>query len=457
MHKLTTRRRPCRLAASLGVAALCTALAPAFARADTVTDWNETASTAIVSTAGQPPPVAALSFAMVQGAVYDAVNAIDRGHRPYLVQPAARPTDSKDAAAATAAFRVLVALFPEQQTTLQARYDASLAAVADTPPGAKAAGIAVGEQAAAAMLADRADDGRFGPFTPVTGTTPGAWRPTPPAFATDPAPWVGNVRPFLVSDAEMLRTRGPNPLTSRAYARDFNEIKSAGALHSTTRTADETDAAIFWQDHAFALWNRAFRVLAAAQRLSIDNSARMLAMTNLAAADAAIGCWNDKYHWNFWRPITAIGEADTDGNPATTADPNWLPLFDPSTPVASGPPLVTPPFPDHPSGHSCATAAIVRTLQYFFATDQVGFTVRSNRSGTSRSFARLSDALREVIDARVWAGIHFRIADVQGAILGKKVAHYLHRHYFQPARGHHKNAANHADVPDAVTRPNPDA
>jgi hypothetical protein len=443
MHKHTTRSRMRGLAASLSVAALCTTLAPSFARADTVTDWNETASTAIVSTAGQPPPVSVLSFAMVQGAVYDAVNAIDRGHRPYLVQALARPTDSKDAAAATAAFRVLVALFPAQQTTLQARYDASLAAIADTPPGAKAAGIAIGEQAAAAMLSARADDGRFGPFTPVIGTTPGAWRPTPPAFATDPAPWVGNVRPFLVPDAEMLRTRGPNPLTSRAYARDFNEIKSDGALHSTTRTPDETDAAIFWQDHVFALWNRVFRIVAANQALSIDDSARMLAMTNLAAADAAIGCWNDKYHWNFWRPITAIHEADTDGNPATTADPNWLPLFDPATPVASPPALVTPPFPDHPSGHNCAAGAIVRTLQSFFATDRIAFSVRSNKSGTTRSFTRLSDALRENINARVWAGIHFRTADVQGAILGEKVAQDLQRHYFQPTRGCHHNAANH--------------
>jgi PAP2 superfamily len=441
-HRHRTQARVCRFGASVAVAVLCAALAPSLARADIVTDWNDTASTAIVKTAGQPPPVAVLSFAMVQGAVYDAVNAIDGGHRPYLVQPVARPTDSTDAAAATAAFRVLVALLPLQAPTLQQRYDASMATIADTPPGAKAAGIAVGEQAAAAMLAARADDGRFGPFTPVIGTTPGAWRPTPPALASDPAPWVGNVRPFLVPDAEMLRTRGPHRLTSRAYARDLNEIKSVGALHSTTRTADETDAAIFWQDHAVALWNRVFRGLAASRGLTIDDSARMLAMTNMAAADAAIGCWNDKYHWNFWRPITAIREADTDGNPATSADPNWLPLFDPSTPVASGLPLVTPPFPDHPSGHACATAAIVRTLQYFFGADQVGFTVRSDRSGTSRSFARLSDALREVINARVWGGIHFRTADVQGARLGKTVAHYLHRHYFQPA-------------PDCP-RPNPD-
>src|SRR4051812_20178708 len=195
--------------------------APTVARADTVTDWNGYASNAIVVTAGQPPPAAVLSFAMVQGAVYDAVNAIDRGHRAYLPQPPADASASKDAAAATAAYRVLVSLFPSQQQTLQRLYDASLAGIADTPPGTKAGGITAGEAAAAAMLAARANDGRFGPFTPVIGTTPGTYRPTPPAFAQDPAPWVGNVRPFVVPNVEMLRTRPPNALTSRAYARDL--------------------------------------------------------------------------------------------------------------------------------------------------------------------------------------------------------------------------------------------
>ena len=315
-----TARRAC--AALLGVAALCWTIATAPARADTVTDWNAYASTAIVINAGQPPPAAVLSFAMVQGAVYDAVNAIDRGHRPYLAEPPAGPSDSKDAAAATAAFRVLVGLFPMQESTLQPLYDASLAAVADTPRGAKAAGIAVGTAAAAAMLAARADDGRFGPFTPVIGTTPGVWRPTPPLLAKDPTPWVANVRPFLVPDVEMLRTDAPNALTSRAYARDLNEVKRIGSLHSTTRTPDETDAAIFWQDHVFALWNRVFRTLAASQHLDIADSARLFASTNLAAADAAIGCWNNKYHWNTWRPITAIREAASDGNRATTSRPD---------------------------------------------------------------------------------------------------------------------------------------
>ena len=198
MHRPMTPTALRGCAALLGVAALCAMIAAAPARADTVTDWNGYASTAIVATAGQPPPVSVLSFAMVQGAVYDAVNAIDRGHRPYLTEPPAHRSDSKDAAAATAAFRVLVALFPAQQPTLQPLYDTSLAAIQDTPPGAKAAGVTIGEAAAAAMLSARADDGRFGPFTPVVGTTPGVWRPTPPLFAPDPAPWVANVRTFLV-------------------------------------------------------------------------------------------------------------------------------------------------------------------------------------------------------------------------------------------------------------------
>ena len=286
------------------------------ARADTVTDWNAIATTAIVTTAAQSPQASTLSFAMVQGAVYDAVNAIDRGHRPYLVAPRAKRSDSKEAAAATAAFRVLAALFPSQLPTLQPLYDASLAAV---PDGRRErGGIAAGDAAAAAMLAARANDGRNGPFTFPIGAEPGAWRPTPPTFALDPAPWVGNVRPFLVPSVAMIRSDPPNPLTSTAYAQDFNEVKQLGALTSTTRTADQTDAAIFWQDHGPALWNRVFAALSASHGLDIVANARLFATENLAAADGAIGCWHSKYHWKFWRPITAIREAESDGNPATT-------------------------------------------------------------------------------------------------------------------------------------------
>src|SRR6266568_3589376 len=434
MNSLTQFKKililPLLIALALGALA-----SPRVVRADAVTDWNAIASTAIVTTAAQPPPVSALSFAMVQGAVYDAVNAIDRGHQPYLVQPASNPTDSKEAAAATAAFRVLVGLFPDQVGTLQPLYDAYIAALPDNPPGSKAAGIAIGEATASAMLTARMNDGRFGPTpTPYPSPAPpGIWRPTPPNFQSDPAAWVGNVLPFLVPNVEMLRTDGPNPLTSAEYAEDFNEVKELGSLYSTTRTADQTDAAIFWQDHAHALFNRIFRTLATSQGLDIVNSARLFAMENLAGADAAIGCWNDKYYWQFWRPITAIREADTDGNPDTQADPTWLPLFDPATPVCNPLfPLFTPPFPDHPSGHACATGAFVNTLQNFFGTDKIAVSAFSNKSCTTRSFERFSDMLSEVIDARVWAGIHFRTADTQGSVLGKKVAQYLKKHYFQP-------------------------
>src|SRR5437899_1792045 len=420
--------------------ALIALASPRVARADAVTDWNLIASNAIVATAGQPPPVSALSFAMVQGAVYDAVNAIDRGHQPYLSEPPSNPTDSKEAAAATAAYRVLVGfpdlpgLFPSQQPTLQPIYDAYIAGLPDDPPGSRANGVTIGETTARTMLTNRQNDGRFGPSPTPYPVAPGVWRPTPPNYANDPAPWVGNVRPFLVPSAEMLRTDGPNALTSAAYTEDFNEVEDVGSLTSTTRTPDQTDAAIFWQDHAHALFNRIFRALATSHNLNIVDSARLFAMENLAGADASIGCWNDKYYWQFWRPITAIREADTDGNPDTQPDPTWRPLFDPATPVCHTPLLFTPPFPDHPSGHACNTGAFVHTLQNFFGTDKIAVSAFSNKSCTTRTFERFSDILSEVIDARVWAGIHFRTADVQGSVLGNKVAHYLKKHYFQPVR-----------------------
>jgi len=382
MRRSTTRRY-------LGPLAVCAALlvTVAPARADTVTEWNAIASTAIVTTAGQSPHASAPSFAMVHGAIYDAVNAIDGGHEPYLAAPPASASASKEAAAATAAFRVLAALFPSQLPTLQPLYEASLAAV---PPGsAKDGGIAAGDAAAAAMLAARANDGRGGPFTFDFGTAPGEWRPTPPGFALDPAPWVANVRPFLVPNVEMLRSDGPNALTSAAYANDLNEVKRLGSLTSTTRTADQTEAAIFWQDHGPALWNRVSRALAASHRLDIVDNARLFAMENLAAADGAIGCWNDKYYWSFWRPITAIREAGGDGNPATEADPAWTPLFDPAT-VQFGTPLVTPGFPDHPAGHGCISGAIVRALQNYFGTDKITFSAFSTRTRTTRSYDRFS-------------------------------------------------------------------
>jgi len=383
-----------------------------------VLDWNVNATTAIVTVAKQPPAAAILSYAMVQGAVYDAVNAIDGSHQPYLAAPAADGSESKSAAAATAAHDVLVGLFPAQTGTLDGQLGTSLAGIPGGAP--KTAGEAIGASAAATMLAARANDGRFGPSIAVPGSAPGQWRPAPPLFAVDPVSWVANVKPFLLPRGDLFRSDGPNPLTSGAYAEDYNEVKSLGSATSTTRTADETDAAIWWQDHGAALYNRILRNVASGQGLDIVGASRMLAMTDLAGADSMINCWNDKYHYSFWRPITAIRLGDTDGNPATVADPSWTPL------------LATPAFPDHPSGHSCEAGAIFNTLQAFFGTDKIAFAAFSNNSGTTRSFSRFSQALKEVLDARVWGGIHFRTADMQGSVIGLKVSHYLVKHFFAP-------------------------
>jgi hypothetical protein len=420
--------RACRLAVT--ATAIAAFAWPAAARGDAVTDWNGYANAAIFST-GAPAHSAVLSTAMVQGAVYDAVNAIDGGYQPYLPTPRADPTYSQDAAAATAAFRVVVALVPAQAATLQARYIESMAAISDGP--AKTGGIAVGEAAAAAMLAARQNDGRGGPFTFDFGTEPGEWRKSPPLFLVDGAAWVGNVKPFLVPDAAMLRTRGPLPLKSRAYARELNEVKSLGSLTSTTRTADQTTAAIFWQAQPGALYGGVMRSLSARYGLSTADNARLYAMSSLAAADGSIGCWNDKYHWNFWRPIDAIHNADADGNRWTKADPTWKALFDPATATVPG--LTTPGFPDHPSGHGCVSAGAVGAIRAFFGKDKIAFDIVSSRFPTQpRHFERFSDAVEEVIEARIWGGIHFRNADVQGAKLGDRVLRWERQHYFRPVR-----------------------
>lgn len=424
-------------------------------------EWNRIASTAIMAAPpagdGQAPHASVLTLAMVQGAVYDAVNAIEGGYKPYLASPHADSTDSKEAAVAAAAFRVLTG-FPEKTPALagvirpvnlptllpglQSAYTTTLAHVPDGP--AETGGIEVGEAAAAAMLTERIGDGRGGSFTFPQGSDPGEWRNGPPqgplnTVAIDPAAWVGFVRPFLFENLATLeatvRTAGPNELTSEKYAKEFNEVKELGSLTSTKRTADQTAAVIFWQDNGIAIWNRVYRSLAMSRGLDVVDSARLFAMTNLVGADASIGCWNDKAFHSFWRPITAIREAANDGNPATEADTSWVPLFDPTVEV-SGPRLITPGFPDHPSGHTCISGAIVNTLQSFFGTDTVPFTAVSNKCAPApcpnRSFERFSIALKEIIDARVWGGIHFRTADVQGATLGKKVARFLDANYFQP-------------------------
>jgi hypothetical protein len=419
-----------RLGVSVAAVAAVVALAPATSRADVLNHWNVIAQSQTIplrpTAHGQTRGIA-----MVQGAVYDAVNALDPDYRPYLLDLAAlraQPFGSRDAAIATAAHHVLVDIAtPAQVLGLDAAYAATLAGIPDG--AAEDEGVRVGAAAADAMLAARENDGFVAPFAFVIGSDPGDWRPLTPT-ALDPDAWVGNLVPFLIESPSQFRSKGPKPLTSAAYAEEFKEVKELGALNSSRRTADQTTAAIFWQAPPTALWNRLARDLSAEHDVGVADEARLLAMINLAAADGAIACWNDKYYWNFWRPRAAIREAGSDGNPATVADPAWEPLFHPSTPTT--PALITPPFPEHPSGHGCVSGAVLHTFRKFFGTDKVAFDVHSGRfPGQPRHFGRFSTALKEIIDSRVWGGIHFRTADVQGAVIGKKVARYLRRHYFQ--------------------------
>ena len=426
--------------ARLAVLGLALALAvPAVASSgNEVTKWNEIAVSTVNA---QPaitsaPPAASIFVAMVQGAVYGAVNAVDRHGRPYLVNRS-YPKASPDAAAATAAFRVLNTLFPS--AALQTAYDASLAAI---PTGAaKESGIQVGTMAADAMLAE-GHDGRPLSSSPCTFGTfvPGAWQPPAGpsgAAVCDPSPWVKDAKPFLVESGSQFRTPGPLALTSAAYAAEFNEVKANGSLTSTSRTPAQSHAAAFWQTNPAANYNAIARRFVDLYSLDLSDSARLFAMLDLTAADTMITTWADKYYFNFWRPRAAIRQADADGNPATVADPNWEPMFHSTLDPAIGgvgPALGTPPYPEHVSGATSYASGSMNALAEFFGSDEVPFYATSSRfPGEQRAFARCSAVTDEVVDARIWAGLHFRTADVQSADLGREVARYIHKHWFAAA------------------------
>jgi hypothetical protein len=419
--RIPLKRSTSRL--GLGLVAACGALLGPVAPvgADTVTEWNLNATNALIVSAAQPPQVSVPHLAMVQGAVYDAVNAIDGGHEPYLSSsPSAQPSDSEEAAAATAAHRVLAHLVPAQGPTLDGLLATSLAGVPDGPP--KTRGIAVGEEAAAVMIATRRFDGRFGAFRFSVGMAPGVWRPVAPAFANDPNAWLKDVTPFLIEGPSQFRTKGPLALTSQRYAHEFDEVKSVGSLTSTVRTADQTHAARYWAENPPATWSRIFRTISAQQGLTLAENARLYAMLYMSATDALISVWDDKARWSNWRPLTAIHEAGGDGNPRTQAQDGWTPL------------IANPPYPDHPSGHTGLSGSIIKTLQQFFGTDAIAWS-DTNNAGLTRRFSSLSQAIDEIVDARVWSGIHYRTADVHGQRIGRAVARYRQGRYFRPAGG----------------------
>jgi len=389
--------------------------ANAAARADAVTDWNSYGAAAVITAARGPGGYVDLAYMHI--AMYDAVNAIDRRYAVFAVSPSTVPAGAaQDAAAVAAAYTVLRTLFPAQQATLDAGYATSLAAIPNSQ--AKTDGITVGTEVAALFLASRAGDGRDAPITYTPGSGPGAWIPTSPA---PPAVvYLSRMRPFAMETASQFRADGPPALTSEQYAADFNEIKILGCLDCPARTEEQRVIGLFYTDLGPAQTARAFRQVALDYPMSIADNARLFAMLYVALGDAAIGSVESKYYFGFWRPITAIRNADTDGNPDTEADPDWTPL------------ATTPNFPDYVSTHSATWGAFSETLRQFFGTKHVDFTMTSAATGTTRHFTNTDDIAKEIIDARVYVGFHFRTADVHGVVMGKKIAKYVAKNYFQP-------------------------
>jgi hypothetical protein len=428
-RRMVLLARPSRRRASLTALALAVVMLPAApARAaEPVLDWNARAVTALLEAGatplpnlGQDPKVQALHMAMTQGAVYDAVNSIDKTYEPYLQNlPPAPATASKEAAVATAAHHVLTGLAPElpvaTRNRLEIDYANELAAIADGD--AKSAGIAAGAAAATAMLDARVGDGRYGSFTFSVGTGLGEWVPT--SGIIDPSAWVARVRPFVLESQSQFRTDGPQLLASAAYAQDYNEVKRLGRLNSPDRTERQTTIALFHSSNPIELWNRTLRDITTGD--GTVEQARLFAMATMAGADSIINTWDDKAFWSFWRPITAIHRGEEDGNDATIGDPTWTPQ------------IVTPPYPEHPSGYTAVTAGMLFAAAEALGTKRVDFTVQRPGVAARLQYRRLDEAVRDVVDARVWLGIHFRTADVQSMVLGRKVVHWLSKHYFREA------------------------
>jgi hypothetical protein len=406
---------------------LAIALVPKANAQDAIADCNAIAEKEI-SAAKHPLPVTSVEFAMVHIAIYDAVESIDHRYEPYhAFLPNA--TGSMSVAAAKAGHDVLIGLFPAQSASIDADYADPLTSCRIDPNDP---GMNVGEQAAADILLLRSNDGRF-PLNPppfIGNTAIGQWRPTPsllpgppPSFSPGLTPWLASVTPFTMRSNSQFRVDPPPDLTSDTWTADFNEVKALGSLTSAIRTPEQTDIGYFWADSGPLLWQNALRFISRNYLNNIGDSARMFALADAALADAQIACWESKYFYNFWRPITAIQLGDQDDNPSTDADPSWQPLIN------------TPNFPEYPSGHASISGAVTRMLGLFFGSDELNFqvtTTNPNAVQKTRYFTRFSQAEHEVIDARVYVGIHYRNTDRVSRTQGLRVANWAFKNYFRP-------------------------
>jgi hypothetical protein len=397
------------------------------ARADAITEWNAFTAQVIASSTHTGPAVL-IDFAAVHAAMHDAVQGIEHRYRPYRTE--IDGSGSPVAAAAKAARDVLVQRFPSQTAVIDTRYHAFLVS---NGLAADDRGVAAGAAAAAGIIDARTGDGAF-PSTPpapfIGSEAVGAWRPTPAylggaAFVPMATPWLANVTPFAVDSPSQFRPKPAPALDSKEYAEDFNEVKAVGGSTSTARTQEQTNIALFWADNTPILWNRTLRAISATYVTDLGDNARLFALGTMSAADALITCWDAKIHYNYWRPVTAIHEADHDGNAATEADPTWRPLIN------------TPNYPDYTSGANSLTGAMTRTLQLLFGRDDLPVTITSTTASLpvdkrTRSFERISDVASEVVDARIYLGIHFRFADTTARKQGERIAQWAFAHHLKP-------------------------
>ena len=410
MQPVTLKSR--RPFAAAVVATLCLSGSIGLARADAVMDWNATAAALPIAA----PPVHARVMAAMHGAVHDAINAIEPHHETYRFQVEASPSASKDAAVASAAHGVLVALVPSQKAALDAALAKSVANVSDER--SRADGIVVGRTVAERMLAWRAKDNFDAKAEDRPGTGAGVWQRTPPGFAPGALPQMGGVTPFILKSVDQFAAKGRPALTSGEFARDLDEIKRLGGRHSTERTADQTAVALFWSGNEIPQLNAVARTASQARKLSMHENARLFALTHTAAADALIVSFRIKYLENAWRPITAIRA----GYGRVAPDPNWESL------------LITPPHPDYPSAHCIAAGAVAQVLRDLFGSDEVNFSyVFPPGLGMMRSYTSLAQIEKDMEDARVFAGIHFRSTNEHSTELGRKVGAFAVANHLRPA------------------------
>jgi hypothetical protein len=379
------------------------AVAPSTARSDVISDWNAKAEAIGIERRLLPPPFAR-SMATLHVAMFEAVNAADRRYTPYKLSLSAEKGASKDAAAAVAAHGVLTAAYPDQQVTLDAALEAFLATVADE--GAKTKGIELGKKAAAGILALRANDGASAPESYRPYTKPGIYVPTMvPVSST-----YGNTTPWAMESGSQFRPAAPPALDSDTWTNDVNEIRDLGAGDSAVRSAEQTTIGRFWLFTGPPCWNPVLRQLSAAKKLDVVDNARLFALAAMAADDAFIAVFDAKYAYNFWRPITAIRNADLTGNTATQRDASWLPIAD------------TPMHPEYPCAHCITSSAIGAVLKDTFGNEVPEFSMTSPTApGVTRRWTRIEDYTNEISLARIYAGIHYRFSTRVGEDMGRKI------------------------------------